>query len=164
MVVYFVIFQILPTFVYELFETMQSSVTRSRTSITKSLPASFRLSIFALSSESYIKIHCFDNIKHIPSRSSYGSSIQCPFTDIYFVRFRRINQLQSLRLRIDSQQFADGGFRIQFILVLFDSLCIQRKKDCMPLRSSLISSSGKQSSSKRLPDQENFNFSSSRFA
>ena len=49
----------MPTFVYELFETMQSSVTRSRTSITKSLPASFRLSIFALSSESYIKIHCF---------------------------------------------------------------------------------------------------------
>lgn len=43
----------------EIFETMQSSVTRSRTSITKSLPASFRLSIFALSSESYIKIHCF---------------------------------------------------------------------------------------------------------
>ena len=50
----------MPTFVYELFETMQSSVTRSRTSITKSLPASFRLSIFALSSESYIKIHCFN--------------------------------------------------------------------------------------------------------
>lgn len=61
MAVYFAIFQILPTFVYELFETMQSSVTRSRTSITKSLPASFRLSIFALSSESYIKIHCFSN-------------------------------------------------------------------------------------------------------
>lgn len=59
MAVYFAIFQILPTFVYELFETMQSSVTRSRTSITKSLPASFKLSIFALSSESYIKIHCF---------------------------------------------------------------------------------------------------------
>ena len=59
MAVYFAIFQILPIFVYELFETMQSSVTRSRTSITKSLPASFRLSIFALSSESYIKIHCF---------------------------------------------------------------------------------------------------------
>ena len=39
---YFVIFQILPTFVYELFETMQSSVTRSRTFITKSLPASFQ--------------------------------------------------------------------------------------------------------------------------
>ena len=35
---------------------MQSSVTRSRTSITKSLPASFKLSIFALFSESYIKI------------------------------------------------------------------------------------------------------------
>ena len=59
MVVYFVIFQILPTFVYELFETMQSSVTRSKTSITKSLPASFKLSIFVLSSESYNKIHCF---------------------------------------------------------------------------------------------------------
>ncbi len=59
MAVYFAIFQILPIFVYELFETMQSSVTRSRTSITKSLPASFKLSIFDLSSESYIKIHCF---------------------------------------------------------------------------------------------------------
>lgn len=56
---YFVMFQTLPTFVYELFETMQSSVTRSRTSITKSLPASFKLSIFDLYSESYIKIHCF---------------------------------------------------------------------------------------------------------
>ena len=86
-----------------------------------------------------------------------------PIHGYILLRFRRINQLQSLRLRIDSQQFADGGFRIQFILVLFDSLCIQRKKDCMPLRSSLISSSDKQSSSKRLPDQENFNFSSSRF-
>ena len=60
MAVYFAIFQILTTFVYELFETMQSSVTRSRTSITKSLPASFKLSIFTLSSESYIKILCFD--------------------------------------------------------------------------------------------------------
>lgn len=59
MAVYFAIFQILPTFVYELFETMQSSVTRSRTSITKSLPAPFNLSIFALSSESYNKTHCF---------------------------------------------------------------------------------------------------------
>ena len=56
---YFVMFQTLPTFVYELFETMQSSVTRSKTSITKSLPASFKLSIFTLSSDSYIKIHCF---------------------------------------------------------------------------------------------------------
>ena len=63
MAVYFAIFQILPTFVYELFETMQSSVTRSRTSITKSLPASFKLSIFTLSSESYIKIHCFSYVK-----------------------------------------------------------------------------------------------------
>ena len=42
MVEYYVILQILPTFVYELFETMQSSVTRSRTFITKSLPASFQ--------------------------------------------------------------------------------------------------------------------------
>lgn len=42
MVVYFVIFQILPTFVYELFETMQSSVTKSKTFATKSLPASFK--------------------------------------------------------------------------------------------------------------------------
>ena len=63
LVVYFVIFQILPTFVYELFETMQSSVTRSRTSITKSLPASFKLSIFTLSSDSYNKIHCFYVVK-----------------------------------------------------------------------------------------------------
>lgn len=59
MAVYFAIFQILPIFVYELFETMQSSVTRSKTSITKSLPASFKLSIFVLYSESYNKIHCF---------------------------------------------------------------------------------------------------------
>ena len=59
MVVYFVIFQILPTFVYELFETMQSSVTRSRTFITKSLPASFLISLFVLFSESYIEIFCF---------------------------------------------------------------------------------------------------------
>ena len=59
MAVYFAIFQILPTFVYELFETMQSSVTRSKTSITKSLPASFKFSIFTLSSESYNKTHCF---------------------------------------------------------------------------------------------------------
>ena len=59
MAVYFAIFQILPTFVHELFETMQSSVTRSRTSISKLLPASFKLSIFNLSSESYIKIYCF---------------------------------------------------------------------------------------------------------
>lgn len=59
MAVYFAIFQILPTFVYELFETMQSSVTRSKTSITKSLPASFNLSIFTLFSEGYNKIHCF---------------------------------------------------------------------------------------------------------
>ena len=59
MVVYFVIFQILPTFVYELFETMQSSVTRSRTFITKSLPASFKFSVFSLSSESYNKTLSF---------------------------------------------------------------------------------------------------------
>lgn len=38
---------------------MQSSVTRSRTSITKSLPASFKPSISPLFSESYIKMHCF---------------------------------------------------------------------------------------------------------
>ena len=61
---YFVMFQTLPTFVYELFETMQSSVTRSRTSITKSLPASFKLSIFTLFSESYSKIHCSKVGKH----------------------------------------------------------------------------------------------------
>lgn len=63
MAVYFAIFQILPTFVYELFETMQSSVIRSRTSITKSLPASFKLSTFISSSESYIKILCFIGLK-----------------------------------------------------------------------------------------------------
>ena len=68
MAVYFAIFQILPTFVYELFETMQSSVTRSRTSITKSLPASFKLSIFSLFSESYIKIHCFSLVKPFVSK------------------------------------------------------------------------------------------------
>ena len=48
----------------EIFETMQSSVTRSRTSITKSLPASFKLSIFTLFSESYSKIHCSKVGKH----------------------------------------------------------------------------------------------------
>ena len=32
----------MPIFVYELFETMQSSVTESRTFATKSLPASFK--------------------------------------------------------------------------------------------------------------------------
>lgn len=36
------IFQTMPIFVYELFETMQSSVTESRTFATKSLPASFK--------------------------------------------------------------------------------------------------------------------------
>ncbi len=35
-------FQAMPIFVYELFETMQSSVTESRTFATKSLPASFK--------------------------------------------------------------------------------------------------------------------------
>ena len=35
-------FQTMPIFVYELFETMQSSVTESRTFATKSLPASFK--------------------------------------------------------------------------------------------------------------------------
>ena len=43
---YFVIFQTLPTFVCELFETMQSSVTESKTFATKSLPASFKIYIF----------------------------------------------------------------------------------------------------------------------
>lgn len=42
MAVYFAIFQILPTFVYELFETMQNCVTKSKTFATKSLPASFK--------------------------------------------------------------------------------------------------------------------------
>lgn len=36
------IFQTMPIFVYELFETMQSSVTQSRTFATKSLLASFK--------------------------------------------------------------------------------------------------------------------------
>lgn len=67
MAVYFAIFQILPTFVYELFETMQSSVTRSKTSITKSLPASFKFSIFTLSSESYNKTHCFIRLEQFVS-------------------------------------------------------------------------------------------------
>ena len=35
-------FQTMPIFVYKLFETMQSSVTESRTFATKSLPASFK--------------------------------------------------------------------------------------------------------------------------
>ncbi len=35
-------FQAMPIFVYELFETMQSSVTESRTFATKSLPAFFK--------------------------------------------------------------------------------------------------------------------------
>ena len=35
-------FQTMPIFVYELFETMQSSVTESRTFATKSLSASFK--------------------------------------------------------------------------------------------------------------------------
>ena len=35
-------FQTMPIFVYELFETTQSSVTESRTFATKSLPASFK--------------------------------------------------------------------------------------------------------------------------
>lgn len=35
-------FQTMPIFVYELFETMQSSVTESRTFATKSLLASFK--------------------------------------------------------------------------------------------------------------------------
>lgn len=37
-----VIFQTMPIFVYELFETMQSCVTKSKTFATKSLPASFK--------------------------------------------------------------------------------------------------------------------------
>ena len=36
------IFQTMPIFVYELFETMQSCVTESKTFATKSLPASFK--------------------------------------------------------------------------------------------------------------------------
>lgn len=36
------IFQTMPIFVHELFETMQSSVTKSKTFATKSLPASFK--------------------------------------------------------------------------------------------------------------------------
>lgn len=42
---------------------MQSSVIRSRTSISKSLPASFKLSTFISSSESYIEIFCFSLTK-----------------------------------------------------------------------------------------------------
>ena len=51
-----------------------------------------------------------------------------PIHGYILLRFRRINQLQSLRLRIDSQQFADGGFRIQFILVLFRMWAAQRAR------------------------------------
>ncbi len=36
------ILQTMPIFVYELFETMQSCVTQSRTFATKSLPVSFK--------------------------------------------------------------------------------------------------------------------------
>lgn len=42
------IFQTKPIFVYELFETMQSSVTESKTFATKSLPASFKYCNFLL--------------------------------------------------------------------------------------------------------------------
>lgn len=75
MAVYFAIFQILPIFVYELFETMQSSVTRSRTSITKSLPASFKLSTFISSSESYIEIFCFIAINVVYPIPDYQSPL-----------------------------------------------------------------------------------------
>ena len=75
MAVYFAILQILPTFVHELFETMQSSVTRSRTSITKSLPASFKLSTFISSSESYIEIFCFIAINVVYPIPDYQSPL-----------------------------------------------------------------------------------------
>ena len=42
MAVYFAISQTVPIFVYELFETMQSCVTESKTFATKSLPAFFK--------------------------------------------------------------------------------------------------------------------------
>lgn len=42
------IFQAMPIFVYELFETMQSSVTQSKTFATKSLPASLKYSNYFL--------------------------------------------------------------------------------------------------------------------
>lgn len=62
---------------------MQSSVTRSRTSITKSLPASFKLSIFNLSSESYIKVLGFVKI-----------NILFSFWQIrFFLKFSRIDVL-----------------------------------------------------------------------
>lgn len=93
MAVYFAIFQILPTFVYELFETMQSSVTRSRTSITKSLPASFKLSIFTLSSESYIKILCFK-----PKNIILFLSTKYDYRYIFNMRSIKYSYLQIWRL------------------------------------------------------------------
>lgn len=94
MAVYFAIFQILTTFVYELFETMQSSVTRSRTSITKSLPASFKLSIFTLSSESYIKILCFMWMKTL----FFFLSTKYDYRYIFNMRSIKYSYLQIWRL------------------------------------------------------------------
>ncbi|EXZ07447.1 outer membrane beta-barrel protein [Bacteroides fragilis] len=71
---------------------MQSSVTRSRTSITKSLPASFKLSIFVLYSESYIKVlgfnagNCSLDVYH--SYENYGAYVPAqwkPFDGYYKV-------------------------------------------------------------------------------
>lgn len=54
-------FQTMPIFVYELFETMQSSVTESRTFATKSLPASFKYCNYLLiysKLQQNTKLHC----------------------------------------------------------------------------------------------------------
>lgn len=56
---------ILPTFIHELFKTIQNSVTWSRTSIAKSLPASFHFPIFFLYSRSYIKTYCFIRLETV---------------------------------------------------------------------------------------------------
>lgn len=71
---------------------MQSSVTRSRTSITKSLPASFKLSIFNLSSESYIKVlgfkagnQLFHTLEHPVNHIGYLHEIVR--RENYFIRF-----------------------------------------------------------------------------
>lgn len=48
MAVYLLIFKHCHIFVYELFETMQNSVTRSRTFVSKSLSTSFKPTVFFL--------------------------------------------------------------------------------------------------------------------
>ena len=70
---------------------MQSSVTRSKTSITKSLPASFKLSIFTLFSESYNKIHCF-----IKGNTLFAIGKRSFISRAYKEKALQINDSQSL--------------------------------------------------------------------